>query len=222
MLTSFDRPRRVPRALWAVPLVGLAVVLAACHGGPHLAFTVTTAVDGGDADPGDGICERTTGAGDCSLRAAVDEANASAPDTEVIVSLPPGIYSLTGAADEDSNAGGDLDLRGLLRINAGGPGVVINGAGHDRVFDVHEGELSLTGVTVSGGVTSGFGGGVQLASGTSLDVLASTFTGNQADLGGAVANGAGARTAIGVLRRSAPAPLPEHGAVLAARHHLRR
>jgi CSLREA domain-containing protein len=38
-------------------------------------FIVNSTADGGDATPGDNVCEVTTGAGDCTLRAAIGEAN---------------------------------------------------------------------------------------------------------------------------------------------------
>src|SRR5690606_36476566 len=62
--------------LRTVVLVAGAVALSACDQPTDLDLTVTTAVDGSDALPGDGVCEMTPSAGDCSLRAAVDEANA--------------------------------------------------------------------------------------------------------------------------------------------------
>ena len=74
-----DRSRR-----WRRPAIGLvsllvalpALGLTACA--PEVTFTVTSSADAVDASPGDGTCATATG--DCSLRAAVQEANrASVP-----------------------------------------------------------------------------------------------------------------------------------------------
>jgi CSLREA domain-containing protein len=40
------------------------------------AFTINDAADAPDANPGDGLCETAPGNGQCSLRAAIQEANA--------------------------------------------------------------------------------------------------------------------------------------------------
>ena len=94
---------------------------------------MTTTTDAVDAAPGDGTC--ATAAGDCSLRAAVQEANASAgPDT---ITLPAGTYTLTLAgADENDNETGDLDLTDSITIAGAGMGsTVLDGNGTDRVLD---------------------------------------------------------------------------------------
>src|SRR5690606_5084349 len=70
------------RVLGVAFAAGAAFGLGACE--PEgIDLVVNTPVDGSDADQGDGTCEMTPGAGDCSLRAAIDEANAL-PDHEVI------------------------------------------------------------------------------------------------------------------------------------------
>ncbi len=46
-----------------------------------LTFTVNSTGDGGDINPGDGVCD--DGTGDCTLRAALMEANASAGKNEI-------------------------------------------------------------------------------------------------------------------------------------------
>ena len=53
-----------------------------------LAFTVNSTADGEDVNQGDGICETAT-AGECTLRAAIMEANAS-PGTDTISFHIPG------------------------------------------------------------------------------------------------------------------------------------
>ena len=109
--------------LRAVMAVAGALVLTACHqNGTVFAVDVTT--DSVDAAPGDGVC--ADAAGDCSLRAAVMEANAT-PGVEEI-RLSDGVeYTLTIEGDgEDVSSSGDLDITegvvvaGDALINASG------------------------------------------------------------------------------------------------------
>lgn len=62
-------------------VAGVALALAtlgtACDPAPPPPlFTVTATTDAADANPGDGVCEATSGVGNCTLRAAVEEGNA--------------------------------------------------------------------------------------------------------------------------------------------------
>jgi len=139
-------------------------------------FTVNDSSDAVDNNPGDGSCD--VGAGQCTLRAAIMEANAlPGPDT---ITLPAGTYTLTlGPGDDDSvngavGASGDLDIMNDdLTINGAGAGTTTIRAGTDssngidRVFDVDPPfgglglSLTLSGVTVRNGrapAPSGAGG----------------------------------------------------------------
>ncbi|MDZ7732899.1 MAG: hypothetical protein U5R31_07080 [Acidimicrobiia bacterium] len=165
------------RALLLALGLGAMVFLAGCDIEEET-LTVTTTTDGGDADPGDGICEMTSGASDCSVRAAVDEANATG-GTAFTVELPPGTYELEGSDGDDANAAGDLDIDGIVGLVATGPDVVLTTGGDDRVLDLRSGVLILDGVRVEGGVTTDDGGAVR-ADGSLLAVVDSTFTGNTA------------------------------------------
>lgn len=85
-------------------------------------FVVNTTDDTADATPGDGIC--ATASANCSLRAAISEANALAGDD--IITLPAGTYTqVLVAADEDLNAGGDWDIRSNITINGAGAATTI-------------------------------------------------------------------------------------------------
>ncbi|HRX86572.1 MAG TPA: hypothetical protein P5572_16235, partial [Phycisphaerae bacterium] len=127
-------------------------------------FVVDTTLDLPDATPGDGMC--SDGAGRCSLRAAIMEANALAgPDT---VAMPqPGWYRLTIAgADEDAGATGDLDITEALAITGQGPDATVIDAsflaGGDRVMHVTD-AASLTGLNIRGGMVAGWGGGIAVS-----------------------------------------------------------
>ena len=64
---------------------------------PGKIFAVNTVLDGDDYQPGDGIC--STSSGFCTLRAAIDEANALSTNSSII--LPEGTFQFT-ATDENS------------------------------------------------------------------------------------------------------------------------
>ena len=105
----------------------ILAVLSACAPTPvcESAYTVTKTID-----TNDGVCSVS----DCSLREAVDNANACpGPQT---IHLPAGSYILTIAgAEEDANATGDLDITDDLSIlGVGAPSV--DGGGIDRSFEV--------------------------------------------------------------------------------------
>jgi hypothetical protein len=135
--------------------VVLAALLSACHGGPHLALTVTTDVDGHDANPGDGLCEINAGAGDCSLRAAVDEVNATV-NVEATINLPAGFYVLTLPGNDNNNFGGDLDfLAGKTTLVIPRAGASIGANGGDAAIDVRGGTLNATNLAALDGTSAG-------------------------------------------------------------------
>lgn len=166
----------------------LAVVLVALAGPAAAAeFVVDSLVDGIDLDQGDGIC---LGLADrCTLRAAIQEANAL-PGTHTIV-LGAGVYALTiRGSDEDAGATGDLDVTGALRIEGvGADETVVEASTGDRVFDVAAGaELTLAGMTVCRGLAIGAGGGLRAGEDTFVFLSRSRIELNIAtELGGGVA-----------------------------------
>ncbi len=84
-------------------------------------FVVNTTDDANDAAPGDGICQTINL--NCTLRAAITEANALAGDD--IITLPAGTYTQTLAGVEDANASGDLDILSNITINGAGSATTI-------------------------------------------------------------------------------------------------
>ena len=154
-------------------------------------FTVNSAADEVDASPGNGACAAAGGA--CTLRAAIQEANALA-GTDMVV-LPAGIFRLTlVGAGEDSAATGDLDILQSIDIAGAGPdATVIDGLGADRVFHVVGASgLTLSNLTVRNGDATGSAGGGIFHVGPSPLVLSGVrLEDNHADTGGAVfvANG---------------------------------
>lgn len=152
-------------------------------------FRPDTLDDAVDAKPGDGRC--ATAAGKCSLRAAVQEANASTEaDT---IELSQGTYSITVTGpDESLAASGDFDLRGELTITGRGRGVtIINAQNKDRVFEVAPRAIvQITDVLLRAGLARGGDGGGILNDGT-LEVRDVIFDHNLARTDPQNANGRG-------------------------------
>src|SRR6266404_7208434 len=98
-------------------LLTLASLLLAVAPAAAATFTVNDTADAVDAAPGNGSC--ATAGGGCTLRAAIQEANANTgPDT---ITVPDGTYMLTIAGrDEDSAATGDLDITDDVTITGAG------------------------------------------------------------------------------------------------------
>jgi CSLREA domain-containing protein len=155
----------------AFGLAVASVLLAGCQPPPTFRVTVNTTADGRDAHPGDGICEMTTGQGDCSLRAAIDEANAQT--NPAVITVPPGSYFLIAPGVDDTNAGGDLDLKtASLVIQSSQPGARLYGG--DNSIDVRSGSVVLIDIAT----TNSTGVGVNVNAGASLTAVGMTSTGN--------------------------------------------
>lgn len=132
-------------------------------------YLVDDAGDAVDALPGDGSC--ATAAGTCTLRAAVQEANAGGVPATIVLDPPgPVVLSIAGAGEDDATSG-DLDLRVDVTITATTPGQVVDAAGLDRVFHVVTGGatrtvrlqgLHLRGGWVAGPGAAGQGGALRL------------------------------------------------------------
>jgi uncharacterized repeat protein (TIGR01451 family)/CSLREA domain-containing protein len=191
---SMSRGHRYIISLRRAVLVSILLFTAAAQAAT---FTVDSTTDAVDATPGDGIC--ADAAGHCTLRAAIQEANALAgADT---ITLPTGLYTLTlTTAGADPAASGDLDITGDLTINgAGATTTTIDGGGLNRVFNIAPSGTSPT-VTISnltirnGMATSAAGGAggailINLGNVTLNDCILSS---NKADTnGGAIINSAG-------------------------------
>jgi CSLREA domain-containing protein len=105
---------------------------------PGCDILVNSSKDVPDANPGDGKCR--TSARRCTLRAAVQEANARKQsfDKPWRILVPGGHYTLTRHGLDDTASRGDLDLRfhGEV-VGAGASQTTIDGDRDDRVFDMH-------------------------------------------------------------------------------------
>jgi CSLREA domain-containing protein len=163
-------------------------------------FTVNTTEDTVDVNPGDGICADSSG--NCSLRAAIMEANTLPAAAIVLQSGQTYTLSLDNratpgdgpTADED-----DLDIRSEIIIQGNGATIQrdptlrchlnrVSNTGEFRIFEVTgTGDLTLQNVTVRNGCADGsvdFGGGILVYSNGTLNAMGSTISGNSAGSGG--------------------------------------
>jgi predicted outer membrane repeat protein len=163
-------------------LAAAAALLVAAAPASARTFEVVPSTDVVDDHPGDGICAAFWGA--CTLRAAVQEANAS-PGPDAIV-LPADTLTLSiPGTFEDAAAQGDLDVAGDLALyGLGARRSIIDGGHKDRVLHVLPGVVvSVTGVTIRNGSAppddrgGPEGGGGILNRGT-LTVSSSAIVGN--------------------------------------------
>lgn len=109
-------------------------------------FIVNGTADSHDDALSDGVCEDADGV--CTLRAAVEQANAL--DGHDTIVLPAGVYTLT------LPAGGDLDVLDDTSIRGEGAGAtVVDAAWVDRALHLHAGQaLTITGVALRNGQTT--------------------------------------------------------------------
>jgi CSLREA domain-containing protein len=131
------RPRRAcptteKVARLRVWLVGLAIALAATGavkadpaGAAGFPLVVNDTADRPDVSVGNGVC--ATRAGRCTLRAAIQEANALlGPDT---INVPPGVYALeVPSINDDTPSTGDHDTADSVTIvGTGAAATIIDG-----------------------------------------------------------------------------------------------
>lgn len=185
-----------PQSIFSIRLTAFIAALAfficlsAAQSTSAVTFIVNSTTDANDINTADTVCEATAGVGDCTLRAAISQANALAGAD--IITLPAGTYTTTLATtNEDANANGDFDILQDLTITGADAATTIVQANTlantatDRVFhNVTAGvNVTLSGMTVQNGrLTSttspaGRGGGIQNAGNMTLTNV--IVTGNQ-------------------------------------------
>jgi CSLREA domain-containing protein len=166
-------------------------------------FTVDSTADAVDANIGDGTC--ATAAGTCTLRAAVQEANALGGGTAAppqVIEVPAGTYRLAIAGEgEDNAATGDLDIKAnvtITRPNANST-VTIDASQNDRVLDIFSGyTVEIVGLSITNGhltQAAQAGAGVQNRGRLTLDsaIVQNNLAGDSFDLsGGGIYNHQGA------------------------------
>jgi hypothetical protein len=132
--------RRLRRCTTLLASAALLAVGAGCEPTepppPPPVLVVSAFDDLPDADPGDGVCEATVGSADCTLRAAVEEANALGAADLVL-------------GDHEYQITSPLVVTGSLRVNFEAPqrtGVVGSGGARHVLHVAAGGTLVLEGV----------------------------------------------------------------------------
>lgn len=153
-------------------------------------FTVNNTADSSDANPGDRICADSNS--QCTLRAAIGEANANTAGRDMIMfALPwPAIIDLT---------------LGPLNITANnfsivGPGArrltiqrsAADGTPNFRIIHIPNSETNpiIRGLTIRNGLAGTFlsGGGIRIAAGSTLNLTDVAILNNAGGTGGGIAN----------------------------------
>jgi predicted outer membrane repeat protein len=204
MKIALTTQRAVSARWWLCVAIGLVWLYLFAAGQPVSAatFTVDTALDGVDSDLSDGECLNVTvvAGGACTLRAAIQQANANL-DSDTI-NLPAGTYvlALENALDtaEDAAATGDLDITSNIIIAGEGAKATIIEAGEglkDRLFQLHgeDAVIAINRVTIRNGDTTSLtgdtqdGGGI-LNNGGSLNLFEVVVSNNSSPtFGGGIA-----------------------------------
>jgi CSLREA domain-containing protein len=173
----------------------LAAVLATAMPAAAVIFQVNSTDDEVDATI-DGTCASASGA--CTLRAAVQEAEATTDADEI--QLPAGKYllKLVGVF-ENSGETGDLDITEDLTINGAGSDLTIVQGKKDRVFDVFgENVVTISNLTITkGAILTNLssppeepeGGGISIYPDATVNLIDVVVSGNKCgDDGGGISN----------------------------------
>lgn len=180
----------------ATPYPGLAVVL----GGT---FIVNTNADASDADTTDGLCDTdlATAGSQCTLRAAIEQANADAGSNNI--NFAP---SVTGTITLTL---GELSIISTDGVSINGPGarvLTVSGNNASRVFNILTGTTAtISGLTISNGLANQVSlfvpvvGGGGISNSGVLTITEVTVTNN---------------TAVGTVSLLAPTPNAFGGGIL--------
>ena len=158
----------------------MAIVFSLSQGAEAAIFKVNSTEDIVDNAPGDGVCMTTAGV--CTLRAAIQEANALVGADEIRLKAAVYRLLLTGAG-EDAAATGDLDITDSVTIvGKGATLTVVDGHHSDRVFHVFGAATvaNFIGMKIQNGVVIGgvFAGGGIANIGATVVVNGCTITNN--------------------------------------------
>ena len=172
-------------------------VAAALTAVPALAtnYTVNSEADVPEVSPGNGTCDPEFAIeGVCTLRAAIQEANANAGSDTIFLTADQ-TYTLTRTGQDQTASNGDLDITDdvIIIFFASGTRPIVDANGQERAFEIHSGNVTLLGFDITGGDATidsdQAGGGVAVnfdAGNVQLSLL--RFYGNLANFGGGLYN----------------------------------
>ena len=181
MIHQLYRHKLVAKSAAALVMVGAFASMGLITEANAATFTVNSTVDSVECNPGNGICADASG--NRTLKAAIMEANALAgADT---INLAAGVNYIMIAADNSACVFGSSSglplITSNITINGNGATILRSSATGTPAFRlfcvVDTGDLTLKDVTISGGSTSGGGGGLYNQGATTI--IRSTISGNQ-------------------------------------------
>jgi CSLREA domain-containing protein len=179
------------RASRALLVLGLALVAGAGlsirslpAAAATLTFQVTTTTDAPDVSPGDGICADASG--QCTLRAAVQEADAQPGGSAITIVVPAGTFALKlGVLALTANT---------ITVQGAGGATTVDGRNASQVFNVSPAaSVTLAQLAIIGGNAS-LGGGI--GNGGTLTLTSSTVAASVASNGGGIYNQQGGTLAL--------------------------
>jgi CSLREA domain-containing protein len=133
-------------------------------------FIVNSNADIPDQTLGNGVCDVGI-PGLCTLRAAVQESNASQGPGNTIVLQANTTYTLVRAGIDSNALNGDLDVGFPVTITGAGPtSTIINANGNttnDRAFEVNA-NVVISGVAIINGMGATAGGGIRAVNANNL------------------------------------------------------
>lgn len=109
-----------------------------------LTFVVNSTLDTGDTNPGDNVCEATSGGTQCTLRAAIEESNANGSADVIEFSLGLVVINISGSPLPTITGHLRIDGRSAPGYNAGGSDVL------DAPPSVYIDGSALSGTTADG------------------------------------------------------------------------
>src|SRR5712692_2769930 len=179
--------RRASRPLLALSLAVLAGLALSIRppaaAAATLTFQVTTTTDAPDASPGDGICADASG--QCTLRAAVQEADAQPSGSTITILVPAGTFPLKL---------GVLSLTANTITVQGTGATTVDGRNASQVFNIGPAaSVTLGQLAIIDGNAS-LGGGIHNAG--TLTLTNSTVAASVANNGGGIYNNQGATLAL--------------------------
>ena len=133
------------KARWIVVLAMLVAAAAYPAGAQAAVWIVTSADDGADSNPGDGACAAAAG---CTLRAAIQEANALAGADSIEFAIGSGVQTINIGSALPSIAG-PATVDGTTQPGfTGSPIVVLDGGGSRAGLTISGSNVTLRGLVL--------------------------------------------------------------------------
>lgn len=172
--------------------VGRPVGVQCDIGAYEQGLVVNSAADAPDANLRDPVCETEPGNRQCTLRAAVQQANGT-PGVDAVEFAAPGPFVLTREGASEDASQGDLDITDdLLLSGRGADSTIIDGGGNPLVGGVLHvapgASATIAALTIRNGNAGAGGFGGNIRNDGSVTLLNSRVIGGSAASGGGIAN----------------------------------